>query len=64
MAFACAQKINYKLGLLAIALGLIIHHFLPANDLADFFMGAFLSFGSVVVLMNCRRKSAAPQNPA
>lgn len=64
MAFACAHKINYKIGLLAIALGLVIHHFLPENDLADFFMGAFLSFGSIVVLMNCRKKSSTTQNPA
>jgi len=64
MTFACAHKINYKTGLLAIALGLIIHQFSPTTDLGDFFMGAFLSFGSIVVLMNCRKKSSTPQNPA
>lgn len=64
MSFAGSKKINYKIGLLAIALGLIIHQFLPAGDVTDFFMGAFLAFGSIVVIISSRKKSTAPHNPA
>ena len=50
MPFGLAQKTKLKLAYLAIAIGLIIHVWVPSGHLADFFMGATLSFGTIVIL--------------
>jgi len=51
MAFGLAKRTRLKLAYLAIAIGLIIHVWIPSGHLADFFMGATISFGSIVILM-------------
>lgn len=57
MAFGLAKKTRLKLAYLAIATGLIIHVWVPSGHLTDFFMGATLSFGSIVILMTLWQKS-------
>ena len=51
MALGLAKRTRLKLAYLAIASGLIIHAWIPSGHLADFLMGATLSFGSIVILM-------------
>ena len=50
MTSGLAKRTRLKLANLAIAVGLIIHAWAPSGYLADFFMGATFSFGSIVFL--------------